>query len=86
MSQSDVDIIRKKHETRGLSMDTNTDLRWRLLAGRIATEDGNLMLSAAVPIIHVRAAVFNLIYLFYIKFRIKYFSFYSPFACDFLGQ
>lgn len=52
LSQSDVDIIRKKHETRGLSMDTNTDLRWRLLAGRIATEDGNLLLSAAVPIIH----------------------------------
>uniref|UniRef100_A0A0E0L6P8 Zinc finger PHD-type domain-containing protein n=1 Tax=Oryza punctata TaxID=4537 RepID=A0A0E0L6P8_ORYPU len=52
LAESDIDIIRKKHEMKGLSMDTNTDLRWRLLAGRRASEDGDLLLSAAVPIIH----------------------------------
>uniref|UniRef100_A0A0E0HJH4 PHD-type domain-containing protein n=1 Tax=Oryza nivara TaxID=4536 RepID=A0A0E0HJH4_ORYNI len=52
LAESDIDIIRKKHEMKGLSMDTNTDLRWRLLAGRKASEDGDLLLSAAVPIIH----------------------------------
>ncbi|XP_015694144.1 uncharacterized protein LOC102710214 isoform X2 [Oryza brachyantha] len=52
LPESDIDIIRKKHEMKGLSMDTNTDLRWRLLAGRSASEDGDLLLSAAVPIIH----------------------------------
>ncbi|KAL5225641.1 hypothetical protein ABZP36_012280 [Zizania latifolia] len=52
LPESDIDIIRKKHEMRGLSMDTNTDLRWRLLAGRSVSEDGDLLLSDAVPIIH----------------------------------
>lgn len=48
-----MDIIRKKHEARDLCMDTITDLRWQLLSGRRATEDGSLLLSAAVPIFHV---------------------------------
>jgi hypothetical protein len=61
LSESDIDIIRKKHESKGLIMDTNTDIRWQLLAGRSATEDGNLLLSSAVPIIHVCAAFFNLV-------------------------
>lgn len=52
LSGSDIDIIRKKHESKGLIMDTDTDIRWQLLAGRSATEDGNLLLSSAVPIIH----------------------------------
>ncbi|XP_062227788.1 uncharacterized protein LOC133926064 [Phragmites australis] len=52
LSEPDMYIIRKKHETRDLCMDTITDLRWRLLSGRNATEDGSLLLSAAVPIFH----------------------------------
>ncbi|CAM0912296.1 unnamed protein product [Alopecurus aequalis] len=52
LSESDIDIIRGKHESKGLVMDTDTDIRWQLLAGRSATEDGNLLLSSAVPIIH----------------------------------
>uniref|UniRef100_A0A0D9WKQ2 PHD-type domain-containing protein n=1 Tax=Leersia perrieri TaxID=77586 RepID=A0A0D9WKQ2_9ORYZ len=52
LPESDIDIIRKKHETKGISMDSNVDIRWRLLAGRSASEDGDLLLSAAVPIIH----------------------------------
>ncbi|KQK20091.1 uncharacterized protein LOC100842921 [Brachypodium distachyon] len=52
LSGSDLEIIRKKHESRGLSMDTDIDIRWQLLAGRSATEDGSLLLSSAVPIIH----------------------------------
>jgi hypothetical protein len=59
LAESDIDIIRKKHEMKGLSMDTNTDLRWRLLAGRKASEDGDLLLSAAVPIIHVSNSCFS---------------------------
>uniref|UniRef100_A0ACD5XXA6 Uncharacterized protein n=1 Tax=Avena sativa TaxID=4498 RepID=A0ACD5XXA6_AVESA len=52
LSESDIDIIRKKHVSRGLMMDVNTDIRWQLVAGRSATEDGNSLLSSAVPIIH----------------------------------
>lgn len=52
LSEPDMDIIRKKHEARDACMDTITDLRWQLLSGRRATEDGSLLLSAAVPIFH----------------------------------
>lgn len=52
LSESDIDIIRKKHESRSLIMDNDAEIRWQLLAGRSATEDGNLLLSSAVPIIH----------------------------------
>ncbi|XBI33788.1 hypothetical protein VPH35_119702 [Triticum aestivum] len=52
LSESDLDIIRKKHESKGLIMDTNTEIRWQLVAGRSATEDGNSLLSSAVPVIH----------------------------------
>ncbi|XP_044962071.1 uncharacterized protein LOC123413187 isoform X2 [Hordeum vulgare subsp. vulgare] len=52
LSESDVDIIRKKHESKGLVMDANTEIRWQLVAGRSATEDGNSLLSSAVPVIH----------------------------------
>ncbi|XP_062233871.1 uncharacterized protein LOC133931052 isoform X2 [Phragmites australis] len=52
LSEPDIDIIRKKHEAKGLCMDTSTDLRWQLLSGRIATEDDSILLSAAVPIFH----------------------------------
>jgi len=33
-------------------MDTSTDLKWQLLSGKRATEDGRILLSAAVPIFH----------------------------------
>jgi hypothetical protein len=59
--EPDMDIIRKKHESRDLCMDTVTDIRWQLLSGRRATEDGSLLLSAAVPIFHVCIASFHLI-------------------------
>ncbi|EMS67129.1 Chromodomain-helicase-DNA-binding protein 4 [Triticum urartu] len=52
LSESDLDIIRKKHESKGLIMDTDTEIRWQLVAGRSATEDGNSLLSSAVPVIH----------------------------------
>ncbi|KAM3196987.1 hypothetical protein ACQJBY_072589 [Aegilops geniculata] len=52
LSESDLDIIRKKHESKGLIMDTDTEIRWQLVAGRSATEDGNSLLSCAVPVIH----------------------------------
>jgi hypothetical protein len=42
-------------------MDNDAEIRWQLLAGRSATEDGNLLLSSAVPIIHVCAAFFYLV-------------------------
>jgi hypothetical protein len=61
LSEPDMDIIRKKYEARDLCMDTVADLRWQLLSGRRATEDGSLLLSAAVPIFHVRTASFHLI-------------------------
>uniref|UniRef100_A0A452XG90 PHD-type domain-containing protein n=1 Tax=Aegilops tauschii subsp. strangulata TaxID=200361 RepID=A0A452XG90_AEGTS len=52
LSESDLDIIRKKHESKGLIMDTDTEIRWQLVAGRSATADGNSLLSSAVPVIH----------------------------------
>ena len=62
LSESDLDIIRKKHESKGLIMDVNTEIRWQLVAGRSATEDGNSLLSSAVPVIHVCAAFFLILY------------------------
>ncbi|RCV19757.1 hypothetical protein SETIT_4G001200v2 [Setaria italica] len=52
LAEPDIEIIRKKHETRDLCMDTSTDLKWQLLCGKRATEDGRILLSAAVPIFH----------------------------------
>ncbi|TVT99330.1 hypothetical protein EJB05_55330 [Eragrostis curvula] len=52
LSEPDMDIIRKKHEGRDLLMDTITDLKWQLLSGRNTTEDGSVLLSAAVPVFH----------------------------------
>lgn len=64
MSESDIDIIRKKHESRGLSMATSTDFR-------NAIEDGSLWLYSAVPIIHVRVALFCIGYsLFYMYCKV----------------
>jgi len=52
LAEPDIEIIRMKHEIRGLCMDTSTDLKWQLLSGKRATEDGRILLSAAVPIFH----------------------------------
>ncbi|WVZ82993.1 hypothetical protein U9M48_030186 [Paspalum notatum var. saurae] len=52
LGEQDVEIIRKKYETKGLCMDTITDLKWQLISGKNATEDGSILLSAAVPIFH----------------------------------
>ncbi|KAL5660455.1 hypothetical protein ACJX0J_027580, partial [Zea mays] len=52
LADPDLEIIKKKHETRGLCMDTSKDLKWQLLSGKRATEDGSILLSAAVPIFH----------------------------------
>ncbi|KAL5651308.1 hypothetical protein ACJX0J_036766, partial [Zea mays] len=50
--EPDLEIIKKKHVTRGLCMDTSKDLKWQLLSGKRTTEDGSILLSAAVPIFH----------------------------------
>ncbi|CAL5045151.1 unnamed protein product [Urochloa decumbens] len=52
LAEPDLEIIRKKHEAKDLCMDTSTDLKWQLLCGKRATEDGRILLSAAVPIFH----------------------------------
>jgi hypothetical protein len=61
LAEPDLEIIRKKHETRGLCMDTSKDLKWQLLSGKRATEEGRILLSAAVPIFHVSPVLFDLI-------------------------
>ena len=61
LAEPDIEIIRMKHEIRGLCMDTSTDLKWQLLSGKRATEDGRILLSAAVPIFHVGPVLFDLI-------------------------
>ena len=59
--EQDLEIIKKKHVTRGLCMDTSKDLKWQLLSGKRTTEDGSILLSAAVPIFHVSPILFDLI-------------------------
>ena len=61
LAEPDIEIIRMKHEIRGLCMDTSTDLKCQLLSGKRATEDGRILLSAAVPIFHVGPVLFDLI-------------------------
>ncbi|XP_043704921.1 remodeling and spacing factor 1-like [Telopea speciosissima] len=46
-------IIKKKHEEKG-SDDTDLDVRWRLLSGKIACPETKLLLSKAVAIFHDR--------------------------------
>lgn len=51
----DVDVIKKKRESRGFNKDDNIDIRWRLLSGKTADAESKLLLSKAVAIFHVSA-------------------------------
>lgn len=61
LADLDIEIIRKKHETKGLCLDSSTDIKWQLISGKRASEDGRILLSAAVPIFHVCPVLFDLI-------------------------
>ncbi|XP_020092860.1 uncharacterized protein LOC109713269 [Ananas comosus] len=44
---SEAEVIRKKRAQRGLNNDVNDEIKWRLIAGRNATEDSKSLLSGA---------------------------------------
>ena len=48
----DLDVIKKKREAKGLDVDVDLDVRWRILKDK-SSEDSKLMLSKAVAIFHV---------------------------------
>ncbi|KAA8518665.1 hypothetical protein F0562_016139 [Nyssa sinensis] len=47
-----LDVIKKKHEDKGLDTITDLDVRWRLLSSKIASPETRLLLSKAVAVFH----------------------------------
>ncbi|XP_028954745.1 uncharacterized protein LOC126619469 isoform X3 [Malus sylvestris] len=47
-----LDVIKKKMEANGLEAVSGFDVRWRLISGRIASQECRLLLSKAVAIFH----------------------------------
>ncbi|XP_074588899.1 uncharacterized protein LOC141844801 isoform X1 [Curcuma longa] len=52
LPSSNIDIIKRKCDIRGLDKNLDTDIRWRLLSGRALEADSKLLLSRAVTIFH----------------------------------
>lgn len=51
-----LNVIKKKHESKGLNTNTDYDVRWRLLSGKLASSETKVLLSEAVAIFHVSIA------------------------------
>ncbi|KAA8516611.1 hypothetical protein F0562_016883 [Nyssa sinensis] len=47
-----LDVIKKKHEDKGLDSVTDFDVKWRLLGGKLTSSETRLLLSRAVAIFH----------------------------------
>ncbi|XP_060668642.1 uncharacterized protein LOC107432052 isoform X1 [Ziziphus jujuba] len=52
LPDSHLDIIKKKHEEKGLDTTNGFDVRWRLISGKIASPESRVLLSKAVAIFH----------------------------------
>ncbi|KAJ0089132.1 hypothetical protein Patl1_32276 [Pistacia atlantica] len=52
LSDSDMNAVKKKLLENGVQIDSNIDVRWRLLSGKAATPETRLLLSQAVAIFH----------------------------------
>ncbi|XP_044495262.1 uncharacterized protein LOC123218096 isoform X2 [Mangifera indica] len=52
LSDSDLNDVKKKYSEKGVQIDSNTDVRWRLLSGKVATPETRFLLSQAVAIFH----------------------------------
>ncbi|XP_050380361.1 uncharacterized protein LOC126797704 [Argentina anserina] len=52
LPESHLDIMRKKHEGNGLEMVNGFDIRWRLISGKMGTQESRSLLSKAVAIFH----------------------------------
>ncbi|KAI4364239.1 hypothetical protein MLD38_020359 [Melastoma candidum] len=52
LQESLLNVIRKKHEERGLEKVDNIDVRWRLLSGNLHSLESRRLLSEAVAIFH----------------------------------
>lgn len=57
LPSSNINIIKRKCDSRGLDKNLDTDIRWRLLSGRALEADSKLLLSRAVTIFHVSDVV-----------------------------
>lgn len=53
LPDSQLDIIKKKHEEKSLDTTDGFDVRWRLISGKIASPETRVLLSKAVSIFHV---------------------------------
>ena len=51
-----LNVIKKKHEEKVLDSVPESDVRWRVLSGKIASRETRLLLSEAVAIFHVSTA------------------------------
>lgn len=54
LPDNSLDIIKKKQIEKTLVADTDFDVRWRLLNGKITSRETRVLLSQAVAIFHVR--------------------------------
>ncbi|KAK9279234.1 hypothetical protein L1049_012912 [Liquidambar formosana] len=52
LPESLLTVIKKKHEEKGLESSANLDIRWRLLSGKVASDETRMLLSKAVAIFH----------------------------------
>lgn len=48
-----LNLVRKKHEKKSSEVSPEVDIRWRLLSGKLASEDTSVWLSGAETIFHV---------------------------------
>lgn len=54
LPETSLGAINKKQVEQGLEPSAELDIRWRLLSGKIASDDTRVLLSKAVAIFHVR--------------------------------
>ncbi|XP_008241356.1 PREDICTED: uncharacterized protein LOC103339786 isoform X1 [Prunus mume] len=52
LPDSHLDVIKKKQEGNGLETISGLDVRWRLISGKIASQESRLLLAQAVAIFH----------------------------------
>lgn len=48
-----LNVIKEKHERKGLESIADYNVRWRLLSGKLASPETRVLLSEAVAIFHV---------------------------------
>lgn len=57
LPDSHLDVIKKKQEGNGLETVSGLDVRWRLISGKIASQESRLLLAQAVAIFHVSSSL-----------------------------